>query len=463
MKKLSLLVLVSFMYATTITGTGYGNTKKDSQKEALSDLSSEISVDVKSHFKSYQKLIGKEYQKESEKLIDTFSNLPIKGAKFYFSNDDESVKTTAILDSKIALKLYMDELKKLQKEIAFLDLKLETTKDKNLKYNVLKLILKNIDSFEKNRVVARLLGAKNLPSLNITKSEILVQLKAFQTKSPTLEIASDTLTKGITEDKIYINPIKPSGSEEVTQLAKILKEKMATHLNSVRYPKQANYILRGKYEILKDSIFITINLYDMNNNIIKTNTAILEKSAYENISYKPKTKTFDRAMNSGFVKSGKLSVNIGFRGYERENGIDLKNGDEVDIVVKTNKPICYYLIGYTLKNREKFAYLLPIGSDDSPFINYITGDDVNKNIIIADNVPIEAPFGRETLQIFASTLNKDASCPLKVPKCEYNENDYCVIKLAPSKVISKARGLNLAHRRVKIEKAENSINWTSFK
>ena len=108
-----------------------------------------------------------------------------------------------------------------------------------------------------------------------------------------------------------------------------------------------------------------------------------------------------------------------------------------------------------------FSYIL--GSDDIPFVNNITGEDVNKNIIIAEDIPISPPFGRENLEIFASTFSKNNKCPLVLPKCKINYDGYCVVKGTASKALSEARGLNMSKKKFKIETAENSISWTSFK
>jgi len=124
--------------------------------------------------------------------------------------------------------------------------------------------------------------------------------------------------------------------------------------------------------------------------------------------------------------------------------------------------MCYFLFGHTLKESEKFSYVLPIGSDNSPFINQLTGDDINKNIIIVDEVPVSSPFGSENLQIFPSTFKKDVTCPLVVPHCDENDEGYCVVGGEPSKVIMKTRGLNMKKRKFKIEKAEASVSFTSF-
>jgi len=465
--KLKLLSLTwlstTLLNATTIIGVGYGINENDSLKESLADLSNKVSVTVKSEFKTITKAMGKEYNKDNIKTTTLSSNLPIKGARYKKLDGDRLTKTTAILDSKNSLKAYMMELKRLKKNIAYSLLTLETTKDETKKYDILLMLLNDIENFNKHKIVATLLEGNNLPSIDITISQVKSQIKTMEQTAPTIQIASKILTKDINQKHIYISAIKPHGSNEITQFAKILKDSMSENLDTEKYSNNAKYFLRGDYEILKNSIFITINLSDTNNNILKTTTITLAKSAYKNTKYKPKTKTFDESINSGFLKSGKLFVNIGFKGYNRDDGIDLNSGDLVDVVVKTNKPICYFLIGHTLKDNEKFSYVLPIGSDNSPYINNITGEDVNKNITIIDDIPVSAPFGSETLQIFSSTFTKNGKCPLKVPKCIENNDGYCVINAKPSNVVKTTRGLNMSKRKQKIEKAESSVSWTSFK
>jgi len=86
----------------------------------------------------------------------------------------------------------------------------------------------------------------------------------------------------------------------------------------------------------------------------------------------------------------------------------------------------------------------------------------SKNIRIED-VPVEAPFGNESLHIMSATLKKDGSCILISPRCKENNDGYCVIEGIPLKILSQTRGLNLKKRKSKIEKVENSIRWSSFK
>ena len=456
------LLFASIAQAVTITGVGYGESEEKSLQDSLSDLSNRISVEVKSDIKSYVSTTGKKFKKHEEDTVSLSSSLPIKGATFSNVEEPTFSQTTATLDSATALKLYTYELKRLKKELAFSQNELQHTKDKNLKYELLNSMLKDIKSFNKHRIVATLLGAKNPLTLAITRSSVELELQKLQNKIPSLKIASSILSKGIREKNIYISAIKPSGSSEITQFAKMMKESMAQNLKTVKYPADAAFILKGNYEILKNSIFVTLTLLDKKNSILLTRTATLAKSAYKNLHYKPKTETFDASLRNGFVKSGKLYVDVGFKGYSRVDGIDLEHGDSVDIVVKTNKPMCYFLVGYVLKDKDKFAYLLPIGSDNQPYINALTGSDINRNITIFDKVPVEPPFGSESLQIFSSTFKKDGSCPLVPPRCEENDEGYCVIKGKVSDVVVHTRGLNLKKRKYKVEKAESSIRWNSF-
>ena len=467
MKKLSLILLVqlltSSLYGVTITGQGYADLEKDSLKEALSDLSNRISVNVKSDFKTYTKVIDKDYKQSKEKLVEISSSLPIKGALFDTLIGDRLTKTTASLTTKNALGAYTMELKRLEKNISKNLIKLKNTKNKTLKYNILVQLYEDIENFNKHKIVATMLDGKNLPTIKTTISDVKLQIQKIESKVPTIEIAAKLLTKNINKSKIYISAIKPSGSNQVTQFAKILKDYIYKNLNSTKKPSDANYFIRGNYEILNNSIFVAISLNDINNNILNTYTVTLDKGAYKHTKYKPNTKTFDESLNSDFIKSGKLYVDIGFKGYSRANGIDFVENDNVDIVVKTNKSMCYFLVGHTLKSDETFSYVLPIGDGNSPFINQITGNDVNKNITILEEIPVLAPFGSENLQIFSSTFSKDGSCPLVVPHCTENNDGYCVVNGKPSKVISITRGLNVKKKRKKIEKAENSISFTSFK
>jgi hypothetical protein len=338
------LLISGVLGATEIIGTGYDETQEESLKNALSTLSNRISVEVKSELRALATSVG------SDDKASVSSNLPIKGEKYKVIDD----KTIVKLSTKYSLAAYISELKRLEKNIND-GLKRESKeKNKTLKYDILNILLNDIENFNKHKTVAILLKGKNLPTLKTTLAFVKARLRKIQTQVPSIEIASKILSQGIKQKTIYINPIKIKGSNEITQFAKVLKDLMSSRLSTTNKPIDAEYFLRGNYEVLKNSVFVTMQLSDKKNNIVKTLTTMLAKSAYKDLNYKAKTKTFDESINNGFVKSGKLSVNVGFRGYNRDESIDLVAGDKVDIVVKTNKDMCYFMVGHVLKENEKF-------------------------------------------------------------------------------------------------------------
>lgn len=467
LKLVSLLMFfTSTLLSNSILGVGYSYSSDQAKKNSLADLSNNISVEVKSEFKTSKKKLEDNYSKSNESLLELSSNLPLLGVDFKEFVGSKLVKSTATLSSKSALKVYKLELNRLASNIKTNKRFLKNSNNQSEKYNILNQLLKDIESFNKHKIVATILNGSNLPKIDITKSQVELQLQKISSKAPNIDIAVNKLIQNIDKKNIYISAIKPSGSYEVTQFAKIVKNSISKKLDNVYKSDDAEYFLKGDYEILKDSLFITLNLYDLNNKIVYTNTATLAPSAYKNTKYKPTTKDFDTAMNSSMIGGANLKVKIGFKGYNRANGIDLNNGDKVDLVVKTNRDICYFLQGSTLSKNKKYSYLLPIGSDNSQFTNKITGDDVNifKPLF---TTYVGKPFGREVLTIFAKELNKKGECEIKIPNCRYDNNiQLCLLSDKPTIGLISTRALFMPQQRrnekeIKLEVAESSIDFTT--
>jgi hypothetical protein len=460
MKKLSIIILLSsLLFSVEFMGSGSSQSKKEAKRLALEDLSAQISADVKSKFKTVTNSLDGDYKKDRTKILEVSSNLPLRGIEYDEMSGNLLTNITAKISSEYSLNTYNMEINRLTKEIKSAISSLKSLSS-DAKYTQLQNILKNIDNLNRNKIVASTLGAKNFPSLDITKSQIQAQLLKLQSSVDSLKLAARVLIKGIDKTDIYISAVKPSTSKEVTQFAKTLKNYLSNYLDSTKKPANANYFIRGNYEILKNSILITISLYDRDDNILKTNTVEVKPKAYSNLAYKPTTKNFDTAMQTEGIRSNKLSVHIGFRGYNRDDGITLRNRDTVDIVIKSNKPICYFLQGYTIRGNKNFSYLLPLHEDG--YINKLTGEDVNQMVTIAEGVEVSKPFGNERLQIFAATM-KNGKCSLPVPNC-YHSGDYCVVGKSALNGVKLSRGLiNKKLKNKKIEKTEASISWTSFR
>ena len=459
MKKILFLGLSIFLLnatvPVTITGKAEGVGEKP-KKEALSDLSNQISVEVSSDYTQIAQKLRNSYKDSKKSVIEVKSELPLKSVRFVY----EDGSTLAVLNSTLALKVYKEELNRLKKEINSIQNSLKKNSSNTQKYRLYKQLLEDVDMFNKNKIVAVILRGENLPTINITEAEIKSQLENLSQKVDSIDLAAEILSRGITQNKIYIYPIKTDVSDEVTQFARVLKEKLSNYIHTTYKPKDAKYFIRGNYEILNDKIFVTIKLLDMNNNVLKSNSVTLRQEAYSSMNYNPQTISFDESINNSFTKN-EFKVDFGIKGYYSSKGIDLRGGDSINLVVKTNKEMCYYIVGHTLEsNGRKYSYLLPLkdGEGREAFIDRITGSDVNKNVALFD-MDVVKPFGRETLQLFAQTL-VHGKCNIQIPKCEWH-GDLCIITGSPSKVVKNTRALAL-HKPKKAKKAEAMIDFTSF-
>jgi hypothetical protein len=460
MKKLIfLLFLVVGLQAATIQGEGVNKNPVVAKKEALSDISSQISSKVTSEYKSYQAKLGDQYKESKEKIINVSTNLPIKGAKFEtIKEKNDCIKIIATLD-KNSLKVYEESLRVLKDNIDNLKNKTD--------YDSLELLLEKVQKFYKHKIVAIAIGGKNLPMIDVLESDIKLKLKKFSRVASNIDVATEILAKKFQEKKIYLVPPKVVGSSEITQFAHIFAKNLSKYINCVSKPVEADYTLRGQYEILKDSIFVSYNLYDENDSLIKTNTIQVKKNP--EINHNPETKSFDSSLMSDKIINNDLRVKIGFQGFYQENGISLKNGDLIKIAIKSNKDICYFLLGNVLSKDEKYSYILVLNETNKLF-TYLTGEEVNRPVIIVDDAVITEPFGHETLTIFISTF-KD-KCPLKLPKCNIDKNKgICKIEGDPIDIVRGLRAINRLKFTQKNKtnnmeenySSDNSISWTSFK
>ncbi|MDQ7061026.1 MAG: FlgO family outer membrane protein [Sulfurimonas sp.] len=464
MKKpiLTILLSLSQLYAITFTGIGYGNTHDELKKNALADLSQNISTKVESNFKTITKAIDGGYGKDTTKVVELKSHLPIKSAKFTQEQD----QLIATISTKDSLQGYLTQLSILKHDIDEAYRRLFQIKSDAVKYETLTKLLVYIDDFNSHKIVASMLGAKNLLSIDANALSVEKELYKLEEKVNSLKAAAKILTKKITQENIYIVPIKTDESSEVTQFAKVFKRQLMRKLDAVDKPKDAAYILRGTYEILNKEIFVSLKLLDDNNKIVNSANIKLSKKAYEQYKYKPKTKTIDEAFNSGNITNGNLLVQIAFKGYSRASGIDLSDGDVVDIYGKSNKDICYFLEGITVTKDKSYTYL--IERNNGKFISYIEGDSVNKLIPLLSEIEISEPFGVETLMMFAQTLDK-GKCNIKRPYCKVDEETgLCLLADKPAKNIAKTRAIfskfNKKNTTIrKVESAEAVINFTTFK
>ena len=471
MKKTVLVIIAVLLtgesaVAERLSGSGFGTTREEAKKEALSDLAQTIKVEVKSEFKQVVTQNNKGVDEFKTKAIHLKSTLPVLGAEYNELSSKEGYITDAVLYFS-RVKLYELELQKVTGLISdnLQKYSLATTNSGKTAY--LKSILTYIDQYYKYRFVAEIMQGKNIPKIDITETEIKNRLTKLEQKADTIDFGAKMMARNFQMERIYIYPPTVENSSEITQFGSSVTDFLSKYLNTVSTPSKARHLLSGEYRILqnKKGIELTCRLLDESGNTIRTAMAFFLPSAYKGYEVNPVAPDFEKLLQSGYMVAGDFKAHIKTEKGRRD--LLYKKGDTVRLFVKMNKPGYFYCIVHSLK-RDKYSYLVHLNNAPSnrKFVYYISGDYVNKWVGLGD-FSVVAPFGVETLNLFASTEDlidavpenfQDASTQLfklgKKPSGTRGKGG-----TSPSEALRATRGLMMQKKR---EVAEASLILTSL-
>lgn len=457
-KVIFLLSFALFLSAKTITGLGYSDNEIEARNNALADLSNQISTEVLSEFNALTTSFNGELKSVKEKIVKTKSELPILGAKFTYKRDKNLVE--AVLDSKSSLYLYEENLKNLSNEINKSLNLISDTKDKTKLYELYSNIKLNLELFNKYKIVALLLESKKIPALSISSNDVVLKLSELSKLIDSIDLAAKLIAKPFSSETVFIYPPKNGISAEITPFAKVFKQELSKYINDVHTPIEAKYFLSGSYEVLDNKLFLLYTLMDKENKIIKQNSVSLSNKAYKGLRVKPVAISFDEEIHSDFLKTSDLKIDISFKSQGSKDVL-LYEEDMVDLIVRSNKPIYFYLIGHILHEDVKSSYLVELQPDafgKDKFIYRLGGSDVNLPVSLGE-FEISEPFGFESIQMFASTK------PIKdeIPNCNVDEHGLCVIGDNPKMVVTKTRALVRPKKSKEVLKAEALLEYTTVK
>lgn len=325
---------------------------------------------------------------------------------------------------------------------------------------MLKNIMTDLTQFNKFKIVALFLDSKKIPEVKIT--EIEIKNKIFETSQniDTIDLGAKKISENIKIKNIFIHPPKTRDSKEITQFASVIKDNLSKYLNTVTDPTKANYYLKGTYDILKNGIDLTYQLLDRDFNIINTYMVKLTPKAYENYDYEPKNLDFTKILEQGLVITNDFKIDI--RTNYGKDDLIFKEGEEVEIFVKMNRPGYFYCVGHVNKKEEKYSYLLEINPDSQAnrkFIFLMNDDDVNKWVSIG-SFEISKPFGLESLQFIASKQDLVNSVPYNIYD---NSLGYYILSSEPEKNVVVTRGLKPKKTSKEELGAENILLFTTIK
>ncbi len=453
MKKTILAIaLAHSLLGVELTGVGFGS-ETEAKKLALDDLSHNIAVNVSSDYTSFVSKDDNHYDKKIKQLITIKSELPILGAKFSYEAPSQTMSVT--LSQQNALNLYTTKLGDLSIEIEKLGKKIETAQSNDEKYSLYELLLATLQSYNKHEIVALMLGHTKTGSLAISIIDVEAKMITLAKDIDSIELATKLLAKKFDKKNIYVFPLSTNGSNETTPFASVLKDALASKLNIATSPNASDYYLSGNYEVSNDGIFLSYNLLDKYNNTLKSSSIFLSKSAYKNLRATPNNLTFDQEVELSKEKlKSELKVELTLKEFGNKQVL-LKEHQEVSLVAKSNRQTYVYIIGHTLHEKEKFSYLVELqeGGGDDKYIYTLGANSVNRPVLLSEFV-ISAPFGYESLQMFASTSKPE------LPTCKM-KNGFCVIGEQPQIVVATTRALK-AKKQGEM-RAEATLGFTTVK
>ena len=452
--------------AKVIIGEGFGDSREEAKKAALSDLSSAIQVEVQTCFESMVKEVNQKVEEFTQNVITLKSELPILGAEYDFRKGKDGQNSTAILDSDSVLKLYGAKIVEIKRNIKTYQALIDKSSSRSEKYQLYTELLTYLKQYYKYKTVAILLGSKTVPEIDITEVEIKSQLKKLKEKVDDLNMAARLIAEPIAErDRIYIYPPATRDSHEITQFADVVKKRLSVYLKTVQDPRDANFFMRGSYDILnegKGGIELTYYLLDREFNTLKTRVITLLPESYSGYEVKPKTLSFDKLLHEGFAVSNEFKIDI-ITNRGRANLL-FKEGEEAEFLVKMNSPGYFYIVGHIVKpGNEQYSYLVDFDDTGTirgarKFIRYVNIDDVNKWISLG-KFEIVIPFGVESLQVIASS--KDLID--RLPSYGYDdETQLHVVSRDPNKAVVNTRAIK-KKISTKVKSAEAVLLFTTMK
>lgn len=494
---LFLLLGIVFLGAQTeatvpivLTASGCGKTKNEAREDALSSLASMVYAHIESTVQSTvleSEKKGKTIENETHfsSAITVRTDVPLFGVTFSKEKKvrDDFYEVTAFLNSTTVNPLYKAELDKVSQklEASFSSLEDSVTRTNAATW---------YEEYERLVCVATLLKINDIPTLSMNQRDFTAQLQKHAGTATSIKSAAATIVSNITQNKIYVYPVKYHGTDGVSPFAYELQQYIASALgNSLcDSEKQASYFLSGTcFEGKKTEdgqcIDVLYKLVSKNSSVITTSPIVsILPVALEGKPYIPKCYDFQNELAESDIQAeNTLFADICING--RKDALTFSDGNEVFIDVKVSEPCYIYIVGYVFsddESSEPFAYLYPFDETKNgkeKFVKKIQPGEDNHWICInpcdygsTTPIPIEiiSPYGAEILHMFAATEHDLQSFLNRIPDY-YETSEYYVVGKDPSDALSTTRGLNTKKKATKavstipVQSYETQITFTSHK
>lgn len=431
--------------ASVLLGKGYGKTQIEAENAAKSSLANSIFVQIESNVQSYSDNTGNQHDTVR---INTSSVMPLINTASNCEKLRKQYYCEVTLDAAKSLDVYYKEIKRVADSI---DKRLATYHSRSIStpYRFLSEVVSDYEELEKLHVIALSLGGSNdrLIAPKESKSSVLATLSALEKDVDNLPLAAQLLSRNTPKESIYLKPLTPLNSQEVTPFAKVLMDQVRAKIPTVRDQKHAKYLMLGDYIEHERGIQATYSVVDRNGNNLVTNVVNLSPDSYKGIRVTPIDQEADQMLHKGYAVdsqfSGVLSTNKGDR------QLLFVAGEQVTLFVKLSHAGTFFLVGHTRNQDYEHSYLIDVnesGKGKQQFVRQVSEEDANHWISLG-TFDVAPPYGVESMQLVAS----NSQLIDHLPSYRYDsESEYYVVSNDIKQGINKVRRV--------VRKIQNSKN-----
>jgi hypothetical protein len=455
-----LLLACSAHARSSWSGTGMSDkSAEEARFQALQDLASTLKSDVRS---AYTEHTTNDAQNASY-LLSVTSDLPILGPDVNVQQRRQQHLAEVALLAERSLPLYMSSLQGLAREIESAIQLLAQEESTGAQELLWRQILANLEDFERYRAVAVILGAKpdDIPHVPATKAEAAASIFRLAETINSLDRALDRLLADMNQRDIFVHAPRARGSSLPTPFARLLQERMTGHVASVSELSRASYVLHGFYDYTDEAMDIVVHLRDRDGRTALSRTVRIPHAVYKNFDYQPKELSFEGLLQTGLLVADELSIRI--RTDQGDENLFFTEGQQLRLWVKATKACQIYVVGYTLKDNSRTAYLLPLQDNargPDMFIRYISPSEANRWFELGEFF-IQPPFGVESVQVIAST---DDGLPLPRYQFDNQTGLYLLqegsLQSTVEKAVTQVRALGRIRKTG--ERAEATLSFVTY-
>jgi hypothetical protein len=274
-------------------------------------------------------------------------------------------------------------------------------------------------------------------------------------KFSSIDAAAAYIATKVITDKVFVFPLRPVTSVEVTPFGKkfhdALQSKMHSQLVSNPF---GNYLLSGVYQAGDKELLVTYQMYSDDFLLQDRIRFKLPMEVANDLRVEPVAADFEQvfvteetATPEGF--RSEITTDIG------SSDLLFRQGDTVRLYVRLSKPGYFYIVGHVAKQDTQYSYLLDVGEGEGSerFIKYVSPEQANQLIELGEFY-VDPPYGVEYLQLVAAT----ADLAKQLPDYRWDKNlEYYVVKGSEGDALNgvkKVRGLKKKRKNVQFHESQ---------